>query len=256
VIHVRLPYRIILVIGTLVALSACSGGDAKQAEVDALRQELAAIKHSQAEMQQTLAVLAKAVQATAALAENADAPGREVIHRIPTSYSPRKGDPITPVTVVEFADFQCPYCQAAAGLPDQLLKEFPTDVQFAFKHYPLGRHKDAFNAAKAAWAAQGQGKFWEMHDLIYGGDITQISIEELRGYAEKLGLDMARFDADMTSTKAAQMVGLDKQLGKAIKIAGTPAYFVNGRRAPDRSPATIRAMVAEEIAKLKQGAQS
>ena len=259
-VHARIPYRIPLVIGILCAVLGC-GGDSKQAEIDALRQEVASLKQAQAESQQMIATLRKAGEPAPRVAtvkadgaEGGDG-GRVATHVIPIAFSPRKGKEITAVTVVEFADFQCPYCQAAAGVPDQLLKEFPDDVKFVFKHYPLGRHADAFTAAKAAWAAHQQGKFWEMHDLIYRGNIAQIPVETLRGYAEQLGLDMARFDADMKSPAAANAVAGDKQLGKRIRIGGTPAYYVNGKRLTDPSPGNLRARVVQEIAKSKPVAQ-
>jgi protein-disulfide isomerase len=254
VVHVRLPYRIPLTIGILVALSGCGGDGAKQSDVDALRQEVAALKQSQAELRQALGALRKARPAplAAAAAKTGGDPERVAVYRIPINFSPRKGDEITAVTVVEFADFQCGFCQGAAGLPDQLLREFPDDVKFVFKHYPLGRHRHAFIAAKASWAAQQQGKFWEMHDLIYRGNITEIPVATLRGYAQQLGLDMERFDADMNSPKASRAVSLDKHLGKRLKIGGTPAYFVNGKRLIERSPAGLRAMVAQEIANAKR----
>jgi protein-disulfide isomerase-like protein with CxxC motif len=90
-----------------------------------------------------------------------------------------------------------------------------------------------------------------MYDLIYGGDVQHLSVDVLRGYAKKIGLDMDRFDADMNSQKAQQAIYLDKGLGRTIKLWGTPSYFVNGRRVTDRSPAGIRAMITEEIARIK-----
>lgn len=256
--HARLTYRITLTIGTLLVLSACGGGNATHSEVEALRLEVAELKQAQTRLKATLAALQKAAAPGTAdqVATTADGdPAREAVHRIPTDFSPRKGGPIAAVTVVEFADFQCPFCQAAAGLPDELMKEFPNDVQFVFKNYPLGRHAQAMDAARAGWAAGKQDKFWEMHDLIYAGNIQQLTVEVLRGYAQKLGLDMEQFDADMSSPKSVQAVGFDKILGKGMKVSGTPTYFVNGRRVTDRSPGAVRAKVASEIAKLKQSPQ-
>lgn len=253
-IHARLTYRIILAIGILLPLSGCGRGDATQAEVAALRQEIAQIKLAQATMRGSIVALKQAVKSGEVAAPAPGAEDRDVIHEIPISSAPRKGNPTAAVTVVEFADFQCPFCQAAAGLPDNLLAEFPNDVQFAFKHYPLERHPYAVGAAKAAWAAQQQGKFWEMHNLIYGGNIDENNVEALRGYAQRLGLDMARFDADMSSPKAQQVVVFDKQAGRKIKLGGTPSYFVNGRRVDNGSAVGVRAMVVEEIAKRKQDA--
>lgn len=253
-IHAGLPYRIILAIGILLPLAGCGRGDATQAEVEALRQEVAQMKQAQAAMQSTLAALQQASKAAPAAVPSTQAADSAAPVQIPTVWAPRKGNPEGAVMVVEFGDFQCPFCQAAAGLPDRLVAEFPNDVQFAFKHYPLDRHQYALGAAKAAWAAQQQGKFWEMHNLIYGGNIDESGVEVLRGYAQKLGLDMARFDADMSSPKAEQAVLFDKQVGRTIKLGGTPAYFVNGRRVNDRSPAGVRALIVEEIAKSKPNA--
>jgi protein-disulfide isomerase len=254
VIHAGLAYRIILAIGILLPLSGCGRGDATQAEVEALRGEVAQMKQAQAAMQSTLAALQQASKAAPAAVPSTEAADSAAPVQIPTVWAPRKGNPDAAVMVVEFADFQCPFCQSAAGLPDQLVAEFPNDIQFAFKHYPLDRHQYALGAAKAAWAAQQQGKFWEMHNLIYSGNIDESGVEVLRGYAQKLGLDMARFDADMTSAKAQQAVLFDKQAGRTIKLGGTPAYFVNGRRVNDRSPAGVRALIVEEIAKSKPDA--
>jgi protein-disulfide isomerase len=251
VIHARLPYRIILAIGILLPASGCGRGGATEAEVAALRQEVAQLKQTQATMQQSLDALQQAgkpAPAPAAAKPAAD----DTVHQIPIVYAPRKGNPKAAVTIVEFADFQCPFCQAAAGLPDQLVKEFPDDVQFAFKHYPLDRHPDALGAAKAAWAAQQQGKFWEMYDLIFAGGVENVGVETLRGHAEKLGLDMAKFDADMASPKAQQSVLFDKQIGRSIKLYGTPSYFINGKRAEDRSLPALRAQINAEIAKSKE----
>lgn len=256
-VHVRHPYRIPLMIGILAALAACGGGDGRQAEIDALRQEVATLRQAQAETQQAVAALQKAATQPK-LATTGDPAGedaRTAVHIIPIVSSPRKGNDVTAVTVVEFADFQCPFCQQGAGLSDALLKEFPGDVKFVFKHYPLGKHPDAFDAAKAAWAAHQQGKFWEMHDAIYRGDISQLPADKLRGYAEQIGLDTARFDQDMNSLKAAQAVSLDKQLAKRMKVGGTPTFFVNGKRFNERSPAALRALIAREIANSKPGAQ-
>jgi protein-disulfide isomerase len=247
VFHCRLPYRILLSFGILVALAAC-GGESTQGEVEALRKEVAELKQTQGKLLGTIAALQAAAKNTpTAAGEDGDAPKREAVHRIPTNFSPRKGNQIALVTVVEFADFQCPFCQSVAGLPDQLVREFPDDVQFVFKHYPLMRHTQALDAAKAGWAAHQQGKFWEMHNQIYGGDIQQLGPDRLRGYAEKIGLDMAKYDADVASPKAAQSIAIDKQLGKRMKVGGTPTYFVNGKRVTDRAPGAVRTKVIAEM---------
>lgn len=258
-VHVRLPYRITLTLGTfgVLAILAGCGRDASQGEVEALRKEVADLKAANAQLQTTVATLqGKATGApVAAAGTTTDTSKREAVYRIPVNFAPRKGPPVAAVTVVEFADFQCPFCKANAGLPNKLLEEFPNDVQFAFKHYPLGKHPQAVEAAKAAWAAHQQGKFWEMHDTIYSGDIQSLSPQVLRGYAERIGLDMAKYDADVASEKARQAVSFDKMLAKASKVGGTPTYFVNGKRVGDASAASVRAKVQQEIESFRSQAK-
>jgi protein-disulfide isomerase len=252
VFHVRLPYRITLTLGTLLiaVLAAGCGRDSSPSDVDALRKDVLDLKETQAKIQSTLAALEVRVNSQPMPAPPEpvrDGPKREAVRRIPIDYAPRKGPDVAAVTVVEFADFQCPFCKANAGLSDQLLKEFPNDVRFAFKHFPLGKHAQAQDAARAAWAAQQQGKFWEMHDMIYASDLQQLSPEVLSGFAEKLGLDMDKYRVDLDSTSAAMAVSVDKMLGKSFKVGGTPTYYVNGKRVPDASAASVRARVKQEL---------
>jgi len=271
VVHAHLPYRISLRIGILAVLAILvgCGGDTSRSEVDALRKEVAELKAAQAQMQETLSNLqpkwakklaaAGAAQpdpsaaAAAGLADPsapaaaAEAPEREAVHIIPISFAPRKGPEIAAVTVVQFADFQCPFCQMNAGLPDKLMAEFPNQVRFVFKNFAIGKHPGANGAAKAAWAAHQQGKFWEMHDAIYGGNIQQLSAELLRGYAEKIGLDMAKYDADVASPQAQNAVSSDKIHAKKMRVRGTPTYFVNGKRVQGASQDAVRTKVQAEI---------
>lgn len=251
-VHVQLPYRTTLILGTLAILAGC-GGDSSQRDLDALRQEVAALKRAQTHMRTALAALPAmpSSQPTgptmAAAPTTPDGIKREAVRRIPINFAPRKGPQVAGVTVVEFADFQCAFCKQNARLPEKLLEEFPNDVQFVFKHFPLGKHPQAFDAAKAGWAAHQQGKFWELHDTIYAGDIQNLSPEVLRGYAERIGLDMAKYDADVASDRAAQAVALDKKLAKAVTAGGTPTYFVNGKRVKGASQESVRAKVQEEL---------
>lgn len=278
--HVRSPYWITLILGTLAMTTAAGcGGDARQRDLDALRQEVAELKSAQSQMQTTLASLQTAVAKTvarttaqeppdagdtAAAAPKVpdDEPGsppsdeQEAAVEIPLDSAPRKGPASAPVTVVEFADFQCPFCKANVGLSDKLVAKFPGQVQFVFKHYPIGKHSTAQEAARAAWAAHQQNKFWEMHDLLYSSDQTNFSAEVLRGYAAQIGLDMTRFDADYASARGAFAVSADKKLGKQLRVHGTPAYFVNGKRVPFPSMIAALTKVKQELAALRQGDRS
>src|SRR5882757_1211269 len=102
-----------------------------------------------------------------------------------------------PVTLVEYGDFECPNCRQAAPAVKLLLERFAGRIRFAYRHFPLEDvHPHALHAALATEAAAGQGKFWQMHDLLFGNQ-SHLKLHQLRGYAEKLELDMVRYDADM-----------------------------------------------------------
>lgn len=147
--------------------------------------------------------------------------------KVEVGKSPTKGPATAKVTVVEFSDFECPYCKRGAETVEQILQAYPNDVQVAFKNLPLPFHKNADPAARAALAAGKQGKFWEMHDLLFENQrgLTQAYFEES---AKKLGLDMAKFKTDMESEEIKQQVKDDAALARKIGISGTPGFAVNG----------------------------
>lgn len=152
--------------------------------------------------------------------------------KIDVGSSPVKGNASAKVTVIEFSDFQCPYCKRGHDTMDELLAAYPNDVKLVFKHYPLPFHKQAEPAARAAWAAQQQGKFWEFHDALFK---TQeklndaASAEQLfNDTAKTLGLDLTKFKADMSSEAAAKAVKTEAEQGAKNGIQGTPGFFVNG----------------------------
>jgi len=139
-----------------------------------------------------------------------------------------RGAPMAPITIVEFSDFQCPFCGAAHPELSRLLRELDGQVKLVFKHYPLGAHARAVYAAHAAEAAARQGKFWEMHDLLFEHQ-RELEDADLMRYAQMLGLDMERFTADLASPEVEQKVNDDRKEGEALKLEGTPTIFVNGR---------------------------
>jgi protein-disulfide isomerase len=140
---------------------------------------------------------------------------------------PSKGPGDALVTVVEFADYQCPYCARAREPLDQALEKFEGDVRLIYKHFPLPGHRMALPAAKAAWAAHQQGKFWEMHiDLFDSGS----SVKDIGGRAERMGMDKDRFLRDYASAQAAEAVDDDMLAGAKLGVTGTPVFYVNGHR--------------------------
>jgi protein-disulfide isomerase len=133
-----------------------------------------------------------------------------------------------PVTVVEYGDFECPNCKQAAPAVKLLLQRFTGRVRFVYRHFPLEEvHPHALHAALAAEVAAAQRKFWPMHDLLFENQ-PHLKLPQLRRYAERLELDMVRYDADMADTVYLQRVREDIEGGRASGARATPTFFVNG----------------------------
>ncbi len=140
---------------------------------------------------------------------------------------PSRGDEGAPVTIVEFSDFQCPYCKQATPAVEQILKEYKSEVRIIFKHLPLPSHPLAFKAAEAAACAAQQGKFWPYHNRLFGS--TDLSADSLRKIALELGMDAGRFNACVESEAARAVVLSNLQEARRLGIHGTPTFIVNGR---------------------------
>lgn len=161
---------------------------------------------------------------------------------ISTGDSPLRGSPMAPVTLYEFSDFQCPHCKMAAPMLKKVVEESNGKVKLVFKQYPLPGHPRARLAAKAAIAAQKQGKFWEMHDLLFENQ-DELQTADFSAYAKKIGLDMKRFEADMSSKDTEKKIETDMAEGDKAGVDSTPTIFVNDRRyifPPDQLGAYVR----------------
>jgi len=151
------------------------------------------------------------------------------IKNVPLDGSPTKGADNAPVTIVEFADFQCPHCGEMAPHLDKFVDSRKQDVRFAYKFYVLGKFPNSENAARAAIAAGKQGKFWEMHHLIYANQqkLDQQGLDEM---AKQLGLNVERLHADMQLPETQERITKDHKAGEDLKIEGTPTIYINGRQ--------------------------
>lgn len=149
---------------------------------------------------------------------------------IPIKGRPIYGTESAPVTVVVFADFQCPHCKAEAPGLQKAVDQFRGRARLIFKHFPLMGHDRAKVAAIATEAAHEQGKFWEMHNVIFENQ-DRLSDEDIMGYAQGIGLDMTKFKTSFDAQKGKATVEADKAHGETAGVDGTPAVFVNGRRA-------------------------
>jgi protein-disulfide isomerase len=131
------------------------------------------------------------------------------------------------VVIVEFSDYQCPFCRRAEPTLKELVERYPNDVRWEYRHYPLPNHPQARPAAEAAVCAEAQGKFWEYHEKLFGQEGSMDSPGLLQ-YAREVGLDMARFEACQQAPATRERVAADQRAAADAGASGTPSFFVNG----------------------------
>jgi len=161
--------------------------------------------------------------------------------------APARGASNAKVSIVEYADFECPYCQQIQPALDRLEKEYSDKISFIYKDTPLPMHANAQKAAEAAHCAEAQGKYWEYHDQLYKTKALELS--QLKEHARTLKLDGDKFDACLDSNSKADVVKGQLDEGMGLKIEGTPSFFINGRfYAGNLSYDELRSVVEEELA--------
>jgi protein-disulfide isomerase len=163
--------------------------------------------------------------------------------------APTKGSDDAVVTIVEWSDFQCPFCNRVAPTLAQIEKEYGDQVRIAFKHMPLSIHAQARQAHAASEAAHRQGKFWEMHDLIFANQ-RDLSAETLARYAQEIGLDMDQFGKDIAAEDVTKRIDDDMQQASKLGVTGTPSFFINGRYLSGAQPfPNFKRLIDEAIEK-------
>ena len=164
-----------------------------------------------------------------------------------------RGPAQAPVTLEEFGDFQCPPCGMISGPLLEIEKDYGPKLRVIFRNFPFPNHQHALEAAYAAEAAGLQGRYWEMHDLLYkeqanwsnAPDVKQLFVS----YAKILGLEMDRFETDMAGPTAKARVTADQERGKSLGVNATPSIFINNQGLPPKSlnPTTLRAAIEEAL---------
>ena len=180
---------------------------------------------------------------------NAAVTAGTTLFRVPTLDAPVRGGGQPKVTLIEFADFQCPFSTRVHPTLDALLKTYGPDLALVFRHNPLSFHHNALPAALAAEAARQQGKFWEMHDKLYAHN-TELDRASLERYAAELGLDTARFKADLDAETGKDRIARDTEDAVRFSKGGTPSFFINGRSINGAQPIEVfKQVIDEEIRK-------
>ena len=152
-----------------------------------------------------------------------------VEERVEVDYSndPFIGPEDAQVTIVEFSDFECPFCSRAYETVYEIKEAYEGQVKIVFKNFPLSFHANAQKAAEASECAYDQGKFWEMHDIMFENQ-DALSVDDLKSYAEELGLDTEAFNECLDSGAKETAVSEDFEAGNEVGVTGTPAFFING----------------------------
>ena len=232
----------------IFSLSACSSaaqsGSTKKLsnQVDSLSKELATLKADFDVLKYGLEKRGISIDEIRIEMEQANK-----IWDIPDAESPVFGNTKNPkLTIVEFTEFQCPYCSNVASVIEGLMKKYPNDIKFVYKHFPLSFHANAPAAAAASIAAQNQGKFWEFRYALapHFRELTQETFEKV---AKEVGLNMEKFKKDMVLDSAKQKrINEEFQLGVKVGVQGTPNFYINGKRQDRFSVELVEKMLQEK----------
>jgi protein-disulfide isomerase len=228
----------LIVAALIIAVSVVAGALLVRSSLERAAEQVAALEKS-------LRGLAGSPPARAPTRSARPDPDRR--YSIDTQGSPVRGNPGARLAVVAFSDFECPFCNRVLPTLEQIEREYGGDVRIVFKHLPLSMHPQAPAAHAAAEAAHRQGKFWEMHDLIFA-DQRNMSPERYVEYAQRIGLDVERFVTDVESADVKRKVESDVAEAASLGVMSTPAFFVNGRYLRGAQPfASFKALIDEEL---------
>ena len=158
---------------------------------------------------------------------------------------PSQGPKGAPITIVEFSDFQCPFCKRAEPTMKQVREKYGDKIRLVYEDFPLEFHPNSRPAASAARCAAEQGKFWEFHDKLFD-DQSKLTPSDLKADAKQLGLDTSKFDQCLDSDKYGKVIEADLAQGKMLGVQGTPAFYINGRPLDGAVPYTSFASIIDE----------
>src|SRR5262245_22357014 len=213
-------------------------------------QDVEELKKNQKDILAKLEALSADVKARpAAPAAAPGQPDPNKVYALNVGNSPVKGPKDAKVKIIEFSDYQCPFCSQADALIAQVLVANP-DVAFIYKQFPLTSiHPNAMPASKAAIAAGKQGKYWEMHEILFKNQ-RALGADQLKDYAKQAGVpDLAKWEKDMNSPEVQDQINSEMREAQAAEVRGTPTIFVNGKRVQNRSVEGFKQLIDEAKAK-------
>lgn len=188
------------------------------------------------------------LRSTASVSINLERPSFDVS----VDDDPSQGPTTAPVTIIEFSEFQCPFCKRTRPTLAQVLDTYKGKIRYVFRDFPLSFHKEARGAAYAANCAHEQGKYWEFNAQLFENQ-AKLGAETEKKIAQDLGLNMEKFNACVASKKYDKEIDKDQSDGMAVGVSGTPAYFINGKFLSGAQPfANFKEIIDEELAKVKK----
>jgi protein-disulfide isomerase len=199
--------------------------------------------------EQNLAILVGELKAAGPAVKVAlDPPRTEVAI---AEHDPSRGPVDAPITIIEFSEYQCPFCARVNPTLVELEKKYAGKIRLVFKDFPLPNHQQAPKAAEAAHCAGEQGKYWALHDRLFANQ-RQLLVPELKAHAAAVGLEQAAFDQCLDSGKHAAVVQEDVDLGSGMGVQSTPTLYINGRVVTGAQPiAVFESIIDEELARRK-----
>jgi protein-disulfide isomerase len=214
------------VLGSVVlALAVLGGAYLVSSSLDAGTEELAGVREALGDLETAFQEAAAPDRPAPARAQRPD-PGKH--YSIDVKGAPGLGPESAQIQIVEWSDFQCPFCGRVWPTLQQVQREYGDRVRIVFKHLPLRIHPKAPAAHAAAEAAHRQGRFWDMHNRIFANQ-AELAPEKYEAYAQEIGLDLERFKKDVASAEVKQRIDADARQAEQFGISGTPSFFINGR---------------------------
>ena len=167
---------------------------------------------------------------------------------VPVNDSPARGAEDAPITIIEFSDYECPFCRRSQETLSAVQAKYPTQIRWVFKDFPLAFHQRAMPAALAARCAGDQGKYWEYHEKLFAG--TGLEDADLKRYAKEVGMDESKFGDCFAGRRFQAGIAADMKLGQSVGVSGTPAFFINGRMLSGaQPPEAFQEIIDEELSR-------